>query len=241
MRIKHLVAGIAVGAAGLLLTGCDFSGLGEGATFSDNEGLGQEISEVRFTNDSGDVKITVGDTVEVRRTIKYVDDKPGKTFRVDGGKTLVLEECKERNCWVSYDVTVPEGTKVTGHSDSGSVELVGVASANVEAESGDVTIRDVAGEVNASAQSGSVDLSDIGGAVVAGAESGSVTVGLTAAQNVSVRTESGDIEVSVPDASYRVNASTDSGKVDNGVGNDSSARHKLDLQADSGNVTVTQV
>jgi hypothetical protein len=240
MRIKHVVAGVAIGAAGLLLTGCDFGDVA-GTRFSDNESLGQDISEVRFTNDSGDVKITVGDTVEVRRTIKYDQDKPGKTYRVDGGDTLVLEECKERNCWVSYDVTVPEGTKVSGHADSGSVELVGVASANVEAESGDITVRDVAGEVNASAQSGSVDLSGIGGAVVAGAESGTVTVGLTAAQNVSVRTESGDIEVSVPDANYQVNATTDSGKVDNGVGNDTSAGHKLDLRADSGDVTVTQV
>jgi DUF4097 and DUF4098 domain-containing protein YvlB len=240
MRIKHVVAGIAIGAAGLLMTGCEFGDVA-GTTFSDSEGLGQEISEVRFTNDSGDVKITTGDTVEVRRTVKYDEDKPGKTYRVEGGDTLVLEACTARNCWVDYDVTVPEGTKVSGHADSGSVELVGLASANVQSESGDITVRDVAGEVNASAQSGSVDLSGIGGSVVAGAESGSVTVGLTAAQNVSVRTESGDIEVSVPDASYQVSAISDSGSVDNGVGSDSSAGHKLDLRADSGDVTVTQV
>jgi putative adhesin len=239
MRIRHVVAGMVVGATGLLLTGCDWDRAG--TTFEDSARLDQEISEVRFTNDSGNVRITIGDTVEVRRTVKYDDDKPGRTFRVDGGDTLVLEACEARNCWVDYDVTVPDGTRVSGHADSGSVEIAGVASANVETESGDITVRDVPGEVNAAAQSGTVDLSQIGGAVVAGAESGSVSVGLTAARNVAVHTESGDIEVSVPDAKYQVNAVTDSGSVDNGVGDDAAADHTLDLQAESGDITVTQI
>lgn len=236
MGIRHVVAGTAVVAGGLLLTGCGWGG-GSGTTFNDNEAIGQKITEVRFSNDSGDVKISIGNTTEVRRTVKYDEDKPDKTYRVDGS-TLVLEECKERNCWVSYEVTVPEGTKVSGHADSGDIELAGVASANVEAESGNITVRDVAGEVNAAAQSGTVDLSDIGGAVVAGAESGNVTVGLTEAQDVTATASSGNIEVTVPSGDYHVTADADSGDIDNEVGNDDSAAHKLQLQADSGNITV---
>jgi len=239
MGIKHVVAGLAVVSCGLLVTACGWQG--GGTRFSDEEGIGQNITDVRFNNDSGDVKIRVGDTTSVHRDVKYDTDKPGKTYRVDDGHTLVLDECKTHNCWVAYEVVVPKGTKVNGHVDSGSVELTGVASANVQSESGSITVRDVAGEVNAIAESGTVDLSGIGGAVVAGAESGTVTVGLTAAQDVSVSTESGDIDVSVPGADYRVNARSDSGTVDNRLSGAGSGGHKLDLRADSGDVTVTQV
>ncbi len=239
MGIRHVVAGLAVVSGGLLLTACGWEGPG-GTRFSDDETLSQTITEVRFSNDSGDVKIRVGDTTSVHREMKYETDKPGRTHRVDGD-TLILEECSTHNCWVSYDVVVPAGTKVNGHVDSGSVELAGVASANVQAESGDITVRDVTGKVNATAQSGSVDLSGIGGTVVAGAESGDVKVGLSAAQDVSASTESGDIEVSVPSADYRVDASSDSGRIDNQLSGDDSAGHKLDLRADSGDITVSQV
>jgi len=238
MGIRHVVAGLAVVSGGLLLTACGWEG--PGTKFTDNEAIGQTITEVRFSNDSGDVKIRVGDTTSVRRDVKYDEDKPGKTYRVDDGHTLILEECPTRNCRVGYDVVVPAGTKVNGHVDSGNVELAGVASANVQSESGDITVRDVAGEVNATAQSGNVDVSGIGGTVVAGAESGNVTVGLSAPQDVSASTESGDIEVSVPSADYEVNASSDSGRIDNQLSGDDSAGHKLDLRADSGDITVSR-
>lgn len=237
MGIKHVVAGATVVAGGLLLSGCDWGDIGA-TTFTDHETLGQSISEVRFANDSGDVKITVGDHLEVRRKVGYHDTKPGKTYRVDGD-ALVLEECKERDCWVNYDVIVPEGTKVSGHVDSAKVEVAGVASANVQAESGDITVRDVAGEVNATAQSGNVDLSGIGGAVVAGAESGNVTVRLESAENITASTSSGNVEVAVPKGNYQVKTSVDSGNVTNDIG-ESSSGPTLDLRADSGNVTIRE-
>jgi hypothetical protein len=236
MRIKHVVTGLTVMAGGLLLSACEWDNLG-GEQFNDQETLGQSVSEVRFANDSGDVKITVGgDQVEVLRTVKYEDTKPGKTYRVDGA-ALVLEACQERNCWVNYEVTVPEGTTVSGHVDSGNVELVGVARANVEAESGDVSIRDVDGEVNATAQSGNVELSGIGGAVVAGAESGSVTIDMTSAANIAAKASSGNVDVTVPKGNYQVNATADSGEVTNDVGSGSSGP-TIDVQADSGNISI---
>ena len=89
MRIKHVMAGVTVAAGALLLSACDWDEF-NGEQFSDAETLSQPVSEVRFSNDSGDVKITVGDTFEVRRTVGYRDTKPGKTYRMDGG-ALVLE------------------------------------------------------------------------------------------------------------------------------------------------------
>jgi hypothetical protein len=233
MGSKRAVAGITVGVAGLFLAGCGWVGQN---SFDDHEALGQKVTEIRFSNDSGDVRISVGDTVEVRRTVRYGDDKPGKTYRIEKD-TLLLEECPVRNCAIDYEVTVPAGTKVSGHVDSGNVEVVGMATANVEAESGDLTVRDVAGDVNASVQSGTIDLSGIGGAVVAGAESGDVTVGLTAARSVSVETQSGNIEVTVPSGKYHVTASTESGNVDNDLGDDPSGE-PIEVRAESGDITI---
>ncbi|HEX6355129.1 MAG TPA: hypothetical protein VF106_19415, partial [Actinophytocola sp.] len=101
MRIKHVLTGAVVVAGGLLLSACDWDVAGE--RFGDVETLDQSVSEVRFSNDSGDVKITVGDTFEVRRTVGYRDEKPGKTYRMDGD-ALLLENCPENDCWVSYEV-----------------------------------------------------------------------------------------------------------------------------------------
>jgi hypothetical protein len=233
--MRHVVAGVAVAAGGLLLTGCGWEGDG-GTTFEDHQPLGQEITEVRFSNDSGTVKITVGDEPEVRRTVSYGDEKPGRTHRVAGG-ALLLEACPVRDCKVDYEVVVPAGAEVSGRVDSGTVELAGVASANVAAESGTVEVRDVAGEVNVTVQSGTVDLTGIGGAVVAQAESGNVTVALTSARNVSARTESGDIEVTVPDGNYHVRTATENGEVHNELG-DGGAGPELDLQAENGDITI---
>jgi hypothetical protein len=236
MGIRRLVTGMTIVGGGLLLTACGLEDRYR-TTASEHETVHQDISEVRFTNDSGDVKITVGDRVEVRTQVHYADDTPpGKTYRV-AGDVLVLEQCEKRNCWVDYEVTVPEDVAVTGHLDSGAAEVTGVRSANVASESGDVTIRDVAGEVNVSAQSGDLDLSGIGGAVVAEASSGNVTIRTTAARNVSASADSGNIELTVPAGDYRVRAEADSGSVTDEVG-DAGSGPTLDLRADSGDVTI---
>jgi hypothetical protein len=233
MGSMRVVAGITAGVAGLVLAGCGWVGQN---SFDDHESLGQTVTEVRFANDSGDVTIKVGDTAEVRRTVRYGDDKPGTTHRVEDG-VLIVEACPVRNCAIDYELTVPADAKVSGHVDSGSVEVAGVATANVEAESGDITVRDVAGAVNAAVQSGTLDLTGIGGAVVAGAESGDVRVGLAAVNSVSVETQSGDIEVTVPSGKYHVTASTESGDLTNDLDDDPSGT-PIEASAQSGNVTL---
>lgn len=232
MGIKHVV-GITVGAAGLLMAGCGWAGT---STFDDQETIDETITEVRFTNDSGDVKIEAGDTTEVRRAVRHGEDKPGRTYRVDDG-VLILEPCPVRNCKIDYELTVPADVKVNGHVDSGHVEVAGVETVNVEAESGDLTVRDVAGQVNAAVQSGQIDLTGIGGAVVAGAESGNVTVNLVAPKSVSVQTQSGNVEVTVPSGKYHVTTSVESGSVDNELDDDPSGL-PIEVSAESGNVTI---
>jgi DUF4097 and DUF4098 domain-containing protein YvlB len=230
MRIRHALV---IAASGLLLTACDWDGFGA-TTFTDNEALSGPVSEVRFANDSGDVKIAVGDTFEVRRTVGYHETKPGRTYRMDGG-ALVLEPCPERNCWVDYEVTVPKGTRVNGHLDSGDVDITGVASANVEADSGHITARDVDGEVNAKTSSGNVQMWGIGGPVVVDASSGNITVALDKPRGVTAATSSGNVTVTVPASSYQVRLQGD--RVSDAVGDDSTGP-SIDLRSNSGDITL---
>ncbi|MFI7677052.1 DUF4097 family beta strand repeat-containing protein [Actinophytocola sp. NPDC049390] len=233
MGSMRVVAGITVGAAGLVLAGCGWVGQD---SFDDRETLGQTITEVRFANDSGDVAIKVGDTAEVARTVRYGGDMPGKSHRVEDG-VLVIEACPVRDCSIDYELTVPADVRVSGEVQSGTVEVTGVATVNVTAESGDITVRDVVGQVNASVQSGTLDLSGIGGAVVAGAESGDVRVGLDAVNSVSVETQSGSIDVTVPSGAYHVTASTESGDIANDLEDDPSGT-PIEASAQSGDVTI---
>jgi len=233
MRIRHVMAGVTVVATGLLLSACDWGELGD-KKFTDSESLSGPVSEVRFTNDSGNVKVTAGDAIEIRRTVGYHDTKPGKTYRMDGG-ALVFEACPERNCWVAYEVTVPKGTKVSGRLDSGDIEIAGLAGANVEASSGNVTVRDVEGEVNAKTESGNVQMWSIGGPVVAGAESGNITVALDQPRGVAATTSSGNVTVTVPAGSYHVRLHGD--LVSDAVGDDGTGP-SIDLRTDSGDITL---
>ena len=215
----------------------------------------EQVRSVRIDNDSS-VSIRAGDvtTTTVHQRVSYRWNEPGETVRVDGDQ-LVLAGCGW-NCDVKYEVVVPKGTTVTGKVDSGDVELDGVASADVSADSGDVKIRNVAGAVTAKADSGDVELNGIGQDVMAQADSGNITgdglrgkVGaqvssgsvklrLDVAQDVVARADSGNVELTVPQDRYRVEGATDSGSRDIGVTTDSAATKLLRVDSDSGDVTV---
>jgi hypothetical protein len=141
---------------------------------------------------------------------------------------------------------------------SGSVVVRGASGAvNVKTGSGMIDLADVRGAVVARTGSGTIRLNGIGGTAVADTGSGTVhgsgldgrttvhtgsgtiTLDLVSAQDVTARSGSGRITVTVPSGQkYRVTATTDSGRTDVKIPTDPSADHLLDLHADSGGVTV---
>ena len=67
----------------------------------------------------------------------------------DDGVLALETRARKRDCWIDYDVTVrPRARQVSGQLDSGSGERRRGGEVNVRAGSGNVTVRDVAGEVN---------------------------------------------------------------------------------------------
>lgn len=227
--------GRAVAAAGIVVTGigllsaCDFDMTTE--RDSDSKDVTQSFTSVRFANDSGDVRIHTGGPPSVKREIHYADEKPDETFRVKNG-VLELDSCDKPNCWIAYDVTVPEGTSVTGQLDSGTADITGASAVTVRASSGRVAVRDVSGEVNVEAHSGKVELSDIDGDVVAKAESGSIEADGVRG-DLTLEAESGSVEAHDLGGAARVKSS--SGHVELQL----ATAQDVTVDADSGNVEVT--
>jgi len=229
---------LAVGVGGVLsgvLTGC--GAFQQQERFSDDAKVEQAVRGVRLDTDSGSVRISVGETASVHRDVGYGGSRPGSTFRVEGDE-LVLSGCGERNCWVDYTVVVPEGVRVLGESSSGDVEVRGAAAVDVRSASGSVTVREVGGPVRVAASSGSVELVDTGDTVAVEADSGDITIRAAKAAGVAAHASSGSIQVTVPRGAYRVSARSDSGEVDNRVGDDLGAANHLDLDANSGDITI---
>ncbi|HVK22829.1 MAG TPA: DUF4097 family beta strand repeat-containing protein [Actinokineospora sp.] len=245
------VSAVGVVGAVLWLSGC-------GAVtkqFADDAKVEQTIKSVLVASDSGSVKIRAGGTASVHREVHHNGDKPGATSRVDGD-VLILDSCPVRNCWVDYDVVVPEGVTVSGRVDSGDVTVDGAKSVSLQASSGDVTVRKVTGTVNVEANSGTVELVDIGdniavdadsgdvkalgigGSADIGASSGDIEVRLDKVGDVKARSNSGGVVVSVPTGSYKVVTDVDSGDLDCSIKSDETAANTVDVQADSGNVSI---
>lgn len=244
---------------GIVLIGVGLAtafGWGWGSDFKNTKTVSETIRSVKLEGDSGSVKIRTGTGPStVHQEVSYHwRGNPGDTFfRVDGDQ-LVLTDCGN-NCSVDFEVVVPAGVPVSGQLDSGGLDVAGVASVDVHADSGHARVEDVAGPVKLQLSSGGIDLRNVGqvelhadsgsitatgvrGPVDVTSSSGSVDFALTEANNVKVKADSGSVEVEVPGGPYRVIGDSDSGHRDIDVPTDGAAPHTLDLTTESGSVTV---
>jgi hypothetical protein len=230
-------------------------GWGWGSSFSTDTTLTTAIRSVKLEGDSGSVKLRTGTGAStVRQEINYHwRGKPGDAFHVDGDQ-LVLADCGN-NCSADFEVVVPAGIPVTGKLDSGSLDIAGVSSVDVQSDSGHVKVENVSGAVNLRHDSGSIDLRDVGavtlhsdsgsiegrnvrGPVDVTSSSGHIDFALAQPNDVKVRSDSGSVELTVPGGPYRVQGNSDSGHRSFEVPTDGSAAHTIDVTTDSGSVTV---
>jgi hypothetical protein len=244
---------------GIVLIGVGLAtafGWGWGSNFDNTHTVSQTVRSVKLDGDSGSVKIRTGSgQPTVHETVHYNwRSKPSGDFARVEGDQLVLADCGS-NCTVDFEVVVPAGVPVTGKLDSGGLDIAGVSSVDVRSDSGHARVEDVSGAVKLRLDSGSIDLRNVGevqlhsdsgsifGADVRGpvdvtSSSGSVDFALTQENDVKVKADSGSIDVKVPGGPYRVAGNSDSGHREIDVPTDGSARHVLDLNTDSGSVTV---
>jgi hypothetical protein len=251
MSRRRVVLGVcAIGVGTLLLSGCDGFRVAS-SQFSDDTGVQQAVTAVRLETGSGSVRIRVGAQPNIHRTVFYVNDKPGPTSRFDGG-TLVLEDCRQRNCSVDYDVTLPAGTKVMGEVGSGEVEIVAMSEVGVRARSGDVRVRDITGPVTVNVASGRAELTGLAQSAVVEASSGDIVLagikgdvtvlsrsGEVQASGLggktSIESSSGDVRITMATA-QNVKASVSSGNLDVRVPR--SGAYRVDAKSGSGEQNV---
>ncbi|MEH1100680.1 DUF4097 family beta strand repeat-containing protein [Micromonospora sp. CPCC 205561] len=210
MAQYRAAATLAVAATLIVSSGCD--NLASRRLDYDNTETAR-ISAVRVLPGAGDVTVrgigTAGE-VRIKRVLRYHGGQPDTKYAIKGDELVLDTDCGN-DCSVSYEVTVPEGVRVTGETGSGDVNLSKV------------------GPVEMKVGSGSIRVS---GSAAVQAETGSGDVAVSrAAGTVRVKTGSGNVEVE--DATAEVTLQTGSGDITGrrlGAG--------VDAEADSGNVTL---
>ncbi|WP_285782959.1 DUF4097 family beta strand repeat-containing protein [Microbispora sp. NBRC 16548] len=223
MRHKTMAVAGAVLGMSLLVAACDVRiGFG-GQQAVESYDVTDKVAVLDARTDSGDVVVNESDRsgVHVTETLHWRGDKPANGHSVDGDTLTLAYKCG--NCSVDYKVEVPRGLTVKIHTGSG-----------------DVTLRDLTGQVNASTGSGDVDARGLAATQVnTRTGSGDITLRFSAVPtDVQAVTGSGDGRLWVPDGVYNVNASTGSGDRKVEVAHDASAPHTITIRTGSGDAEV---
>lgn len=242
-------------AAATALTGCDRT-VGTRLTFDDTEKV--KVTEIVVAGTSGDVAVRASAIGETRiRRIVRTDGDPEVSYRITGTTLTVDTNCGS-DCRASYEIEAPTGVAVRGDLHSGNMTLIGVASADVAVNSGEIDLQGVTGTVKAKATSGNITANALtgpatfevtsgdvaatdltgGGAIRAVASSGSLDLRLAQPASVTARASSGDIDLEVPAGAYRIQQRAESGNFDSDVTSVPGAANVLNLEASSGDISI---
>jgi hypothetical protein len=224
----------------------------------DTHKVDDKITTVQLAAGHSDITINVSDddTTTVQEQRKYWFFKHGDAYSVKDGVLKLDGDCGWQ-CSADFEVTVPRGTKITGENGSGDLELSGVAGVDVKSRSGEVTLREINGDVNLDLTSGDVSVSDLtgkldvkansgdieaaglkGGPVDVETSSGDIELQLAEANDVRVKGTSGDIEITAPGGDYKVSTESRTGDVENSLGNSADASHSLTATTTSGDIEL---
>ncbi|MCU1287000.1 MAG: hypothetical protein JWO13_3350 [Acidobacteriales bacterium] len=227
--------------------------------------------DIEITTGSGDIRIHSGNTTSVvvsarisandtwfggglsaEEKVKKIEANPPIT---QSGSFIRIGRIDDRdlrnNVSISYDVTVPNTSRVrteTGSGDQNVQDVQGPLKASsgsgtisaskigsevrVSTGSGDINLDDVKGSVYASAGSGTIKAGGIAGSFYADTGSGDVTLSQTAPGHVSAKTGSG--HVVLKNVKGGVEARTGSG----GVEAQGEAKSDWDIHTGSGDVIL---
>ena len=189
------------------------------------------LSGVSLDVDDADVTITGGGQralLGVQRTDHYAFGHDADVQRtVAGGELRLRSRCPNaipRACSVSYRVVVPDNVPVTVRTTDGTVSFRGYrGSARVTTRSGDIGVAGFCGF-----------------SLEARAESGDIAAGAACApQQLTVRSNEGSVDVSVPPGRYQVEAESAAGSAHvSGLAAVADAPYSIQALSSSGDVVV---
>lgn len=125
-----------------------------------------------------------------------IESRDDNKYEDWGWTVMSVVKGNRRSSWIDYTIEVPVSFRVNASTSSGEIRISNIGgNADVEATSGDVSLRGVGAGARVAMTSGDLDASDIGGDMTVGATSGNVTI-----ENVrgklDIRGTSGDFDVS---------------------------------------------
>jgi DUF4097 and DUF4098 domain-containing protein YvlB len=229
MRRTALIAGL-LGLA-TVLTGC---GVGEHSEDTVSYDVTDKVAALHVETDSGTIEVVESDRggIHVSERLVWRKEKPKSTHEVRGDTLELAFTCPTSwgfgavgvSCDVSYRVEVPKGLRVKVGSDSG-----------------DLTLKDLSGELEARSDSGAIEAGGLTGRrVVARTDSGDMTLTFTGQPDkVTTSTDSGRTEIHVPEGPYDIVAKTDSGAKEITADSDPSAARSIQVTSDSGDLAVS--
>ena len=171
---------------------------------------------------------------DVEKRVRQIEQNPpieqqGNVIRIG----WFADDDLPRNISITYEITVPAATKLAARTGSGSIVVgaiagpvevksgsgsltVGRVGAQVAASTGSGSIRvEGAGGLEASTGSGSIHAASVAGPTKATSGSGSITIDGRPSGPWTLHASSGGITMTVPpDASFNLDARTNSGSID---------------------------
>ncbi len=181
--------------------------------------------------------------------------KDGATVRINGNCPYI----SFGPCHARIVIRVPADTEVDVRSGSGDVTAMGLSGtvdletgsgdvnatgltgdSDLHTSSGDVNVRRLRGNTNLRTGSGDIHAEDVSTRnLVADTASGDVELDFALAPElVDASTASGDVDVTVPDGTYRVEDDPGSGKTHRNVKSDPAATRVIRAQTSSGDITL---
>jgi len=169
--------------------------------------------------------------VEVRRTEHLSFDHRSRESRsISGGMLRIKSACPHvivGTCSADYRLTVPDNVPITVHTSDGDVHLAAFrGSATVETGDGNVTADAFCG---------------FSLAITTGSGNARTTTACSP-QRLAMRSDSGDLDATLPPGRYRIQAETDSGsRKISGLSSSAQAPFAIQAVTSSGDVTVRGV
>lgn len=202
---------------------------------------------VRIPNAEVTLEASDDDQVHVRMTGSYFGTEPTLSARTSHGVTEVRGGCRSRlfsSCSVTVTVQLPPALPTTVTGENGRITASGLTGRlDLQTSNGTIETTGTVGRVDLRTTNGDIRASDAASSVVAATTTnGSVTLHfVTPPDSVDAGSTNGSVTVRVPvsGVTYRVDANTTNGTVDdNTVPTDSTSRRSITAHTTNGAITI---
>ncbi|GAA4550913.1 DUF4097 family beta strand repeat-containing protein [Amycolatopsis samaneae] len=192
-------------------------------TVKDTATLAGPAEAVKIDGSAGYVRLRSGGapgSITVEREIHYRGTKPEGVWHRLAGPALELDGRCGTACVVSYTVTLPDRVAVHGKIDAGEFDADKVGSLDLTMSAGSLRVRDCAGPVKAVTSVGEVDIA------------------MSAAADVSVKSEVGAVSLAVPGRDYAVSTHTAVGVRNGTLPDRQTGAHRIEVSTTTGAIRL---